>query len=61
MTVNLLDTKFYATANPDLGIFQGNQRLALEHLESSGIAEGRRFSPLVDLSFYRLANPDFWR
>jgi hypothetical protein len=31
---------------------------SFNHLQNNGVAEGRRFSPFVDLNFYRNANPD---
>jgi len=35
-----------------------NNRQLLTHLENHGVAEGRQFSPLVDLNFYRTNSSD---
>jgi hypothetical protein len=57
--VNLFDANFYRTANPDLvaaGLTTDAQLSS--HFQSSGLNEGRAFSPLVNLNFYRASNPD---
>ncbi|MGL5196098.1 MAG: hypothetical protein ACRC8Y_21125 [Chroococcales cyanobacterium] len=55
MALNLLDADFYRAVNPDLrGL---NNQQALEHLVNFGLNEGRLFSPVVDLDFYRRKNP----
>ncbi len=55
MAINLLDADFYRAVNPDLrGL---NNQQALDHLVNFGLNEGRVFSPVVDLDFYRRKNP----
>lgn len=55
MAINLLDADFYRAVNPDLrGL---NNQQALDHLVNFGLNEGRVFSPVVDLDFYRRNNP----
>ncbi len=55
MAVNLVDADFYRAVNPDLrGL---NNQQALDHLVNFGLNEGRIFSPVVDLEFYRRNNP----
>jgi len=56
MTVNLLDTRFYAAANPDLAGL--NEQQLVDHFQNFGLKEGRSFSPLVDLNYYRSHNFD---
>ena len=59
MSVNLFDVNFYRSANTDLasaGITTDAQLAS--HFQSSGLNEGRPFSPLVDLNFYRASNSD---
>lgn len=56
MTVDLFDPNFYRYANSDLASF--NDAQALEHFQAYGLAEGREFSPFVDLNFYRASSSD---
>ncbi|MBW4511892.1 MAG: hypothetical protein KME64_36140 [Scytonematopsis contorta HA4267-MV1] len=59
MSVNLFDVNFYRSANTDLasaGITTDAQLAS--HFQSSGLNQGRPFSPLVDLNFYRASNSD---
>jgi Bacterial pre-peptidase C-terminal domain len=59
MTVNLFNAKFYSAANSDLaaaGITTNEQLLS--HFQSYGLKEGRQFSPIVNLNFYRASNSD---
>ena|GEM_PF-3351330 len=59
MPVNLFDVNFYRTANPDLvaaGLTTDAQLSS--HFQSSGLNQGRAFSPLVNLNLYRASNPD---
>ncbi|MEB3180725.1 MAG: pre-peptidase C-terminal domain-containing protein [Nostocaceae cyanobacterium] len=59
MPISLFDARFYAANNPDLaaaGLVTEAQLLA--HFQSSGLNEGRIFSPLVNLNFYRASNSD---
>lgn len=56
MPVDLFDANFYRAANPDLvGL---NDAQALSHFLTSGLDEGRAFSPFADLNFYRSSNPN---
>ncbi|KYC41183.1 hypothetical protein WA1_03600 [Scytonema hofmannii PCC 7110] len=59
MAVNLFDANYYKAANSDLaaaGITTNEQLLS--HFQSFGLNEGRSFSPLVNLNFYRASNGD---
>lgn len=56
MSVNLFDANFYRAANPDLASLNDTQ--ALSHFQTSGLEEGRAFSPFANLNFYRSSNPD---
>jgi Bacterial pre-peptidase C-terminal domain len=59
MPINLFDANFYRQANPDLvaaGLNTDGQLLS--HFQNTGINEGRAFSSLVDLKFYRSSNSD---
>ncbi|MBD2036171.1 S8 family serine peptidase [Leptolyngbya sp. FACHB-321] len=56
MPVSPFDAKFYRAANSDLASLTDAQ--ALQHFQSYGLNEGRVFSPLADLSFYRSSNTD---
>lgn len=59
MYVNLFDTNYYLTANPDLAAAGLNTKEDLfSHFLNAGIHEGRAFSPLIDLKFYQENNPD---
>lgn len=51
MPTNLFDANFYRAANPSLANLSDEQ--ALSHFQSYGLNEGLRFSPFVDLNFYR--------
>lgn len=56
MSINLFDPTFYRLAYSDLAALNDEQLQS--HFLNYGLSEGRRFSPLVDLDFYQLANPD---
>jgi hypothetical protein len=56
MPVNLFDPNTYRYANLELTTLSETQ--AQDHFQTSGINEGRIFSSLVDLNFYRASNPD---
>ncbi|GAA6618925.1 pre-peptidase C-terminal domain-containing protein [Scytonema sp. NUACC26] len=59
MAVNLFDANYYRSANTDLaaaGITTNEQLLS--HFQNYGLNEGRAFSPLVNLNFYRASNGD---
>lgn len=59
LTVEASGLNYYLAVNPDVNqAFGGNRNLALQHLELSGVAEGRSFSPFVDLSYYLSNNSD---
>lgn len=54
-----IDLSYYASVNPDLaaaGLTTEEQ--LLEHLQTFGVLEGREFSPLVDLEYYRNSYSD---
>ncbi|MEH2069557.1 MAG: hypothetical protein V7K47_15570 [Nostoc sp.] len=53
---NVFDAIFYRAANPDLSSFNNAQ--ALSHFQTYNLNEGRLFSPLINLGFYRASNPD---
>lgn len=56
-TVNSLN--YYLEVNPDVEqAFGGDRVQALQHLELNGVAEGRSFSPFVDLGYYLANNSD---
>ena len=56
MSVNLFDADFYRAANPELAGL--NDAQAFSHFQNSGLDEGRAFSPVANLNFYRSSNPD---
>lgn len=56
MAVNLFNANFYRAANTDLASF--NDAQALDHFQTFGLNEGRRFSEFADLNFYRSSNSD---
>ncbi|WP_199247968.1 hypothetical protein [[Phormidium] sp. ETS-05] len=56
MAINLFDPGFYRANNPDLASFDDAQ--AFGHFLEFGVNEGRRFSPYVNLNFYRASNQD---
>ncbi|MCL1468209.1 M10 family metallopeptidase C-terminal domain-containing protein [Argonema galeatum] len=56
MPVELFDANYYRSVNPDLANFDEAQ--ARSHFQNYGLAEGRQFSPLVNLNFYRSNNSD---
>lgn len=59
MSVNIFDLGYYASVNLDLaqnGVTTSEQLST--HFFSSGLNEGRTFSPCVDLKFYRSSYPD---
>jgi hypothetical protein len=56
MAVNLFDANFYRAANLDLAALDDGQLKS--HFFKHGLNEGRRFNPLVDLSYYRASNAD---
>ncbi len=56
---DLFDATYYAMLNPDLivaGITSQDQ--LYKHFKNSGLAEGRQFSPFIDINVYRAENPD---
>lgn len=53
---SLFNPDFYRSQNPDLAGLNNQQAFA--HWKNFGIAEGRSFSPSIDLKFYRASNPD---
>ncbi|MFB2973750.1 C2 family cysteine protease [Aerosakkonema sp. BLCC-F183] len=59
MSIDLFDASYYQAANPDLakaGITTEAQLRA--HFETTGLNEGREFSPFVNLNVYRASNGD---
>jgi ELWxxDGT repeat protein len=59
MSVNIFDPKYYASANSDLGkagLTTDSQLTS--HFQQYGLQEGRSFSSLVDLGYYRACNQD---
>lgn len=56
MAINLFDPGFYRANNPDLASFDDAQ--AFGHFLEFGVNESRRFSPYVNLNFYRVSNQD---
>jgi glucose/arabinose dehydrogenase len=56
MSVSLFDSNFYRAVNSDLAKLSDAQ--AESHFQQYGLAEGRRFSPLVNLGLYRASNAD---
>jgi len=59
MPVELFDANYYRSVNPDLANLDETQ--ARSHFQNFGLAEGRQFSPLVNLNFYRSNNLDLAR
>ncbi|MFB2882142.1 S8 family peptidase [Floridanema aerugineum] len=53
---SLFNADFYRFQNPDLASLNNQQAFA--HWRNAGIAEGRSFSPFIDLNFYRSSNRD---
>ncbi|MFB2892338.1 S8 family peptidase [Aerosakkonemataceae cyanobacterium BLCC-F50] len=53
---SLFNADFYRFQNPDLAGLDNQQAFA--HWRNAGIAEGRSFSPFIDLNFYRSSNRD---
>jgi|GEM_PF-879611 len=59
MAVNIFNADFYRAANPDLvtaGLTTDTQ--VFSHFQTYGLTEGRAFSALVNLDFYRSSNAD---
>jgi ELWxxDGT repeat protein len=59
MSVNIFDSQYYASVNSDLakaGLTTESQLTS--HFQQYGLMEGRSFSRLVDLGFYRACNQD---
>ncbi|HIK12729.1 MAG TPA: hypothetical protein IGS52_21135 [Oscillatoriaceae cyanobacterium M33_DOE_052] len=56
MAINLFDPGFYRANNPDLASLDDAQ--AFQHFLAFGVNESRRFSPYVNLNFYRVSNQD---
>ncbi len=55
----LFDARYYALLNPDLAAVGINTDDELyRHFRNSGLAEGRPFSPFIDIHVYRAENPD---
>jgi ketosteroid isomerase-like protein len=59
VAIDLFDAQYYAAQNPDLAK-QGIKTEAKlrEHFQRYGLLEGRKFSPWVDLDYYRNSNSD---
>ncbi|WP_198017779.1 S8 family serine peptidase [Oscillatoria acuminata] len=59
MSLELFDASYYLAANPDLAAvgISTPDRL-YRHFQTSGLDEGRAFSPFVNLNYYREQNPD---
>jgi uncharacterized protein YkwD len=55
MPTNLFDAKFYRSANSLNGL---SDEQAWSHFKNYGLDNGLKFSPLVDLDFYRASNSD---
>ena len=62
MTIALIfNESYYLNTNPEVAelVANGDFASGLEHFEAVGIDEGLRFSPFIDLDYYkRVANPD---
>jgi Vanadium chloroperoxidase N-terminal domain len=59
MVANVFDAAFYAAKNQDLGRAGLTTEAQLsQHFQNFGLAEGRAFSPYVDLRFYASCNSD---
>ena len=62
MTVTLIfNESYYLDTNPEVAelVANGDFASGLEHFEAVGIDEGLRFSPFIDLNYYKqVANPD---
>lgn len=59
MSLELFDASYYLAANPDLpavGIATPDR--LFRHFQTSGLDEGRAFSPFVNLNYYREKNPE---
>ncbi len=59
MSLELFDASYYLAVNPDLaavGIATPDR--LYRHFQTSGLDEGRAFSPFVNLNYYREQNPD---
>ncbi|MCT7982718.1 S8 family serine peptidase [Laspinema sp. A4] len=59
MSLELFDASYYLAANPDLaavGIVSPDR--LYRHFQTSGLEEGRPFSPFVNLNYYREQNPE---
>lgn len=55
----LFDPRYYALLNPDLAAAGINTDDKLyRHFRNNGLAEGRPFSPFIDIQVYRAENPD---
>lgn len=51
-----VDLKFYRSSNSDLANFSNRQ--SFDHLQKTGVNEGRTFSEFIDLDFYKANNSD---
>lgn len=59
MSVNLFDADFYQTNNPDLpAAGLKTEKKLFSHLQKHGLSEGRSFSPLINLNYYKQNNAD---
>lgn len=59
MAIDLFDAQYYAAENPDLAAAGIKTEAKLrEHFQRYGLLEGRKFSPWVDLNYYRNSNSD---
>lgn len=57
----IFNESYYLETNPEAAqaVAQGDFLGGLEHFEAVGLEQGLRFSPLIDLNYYKLvANPD---
>jgi subtilisin len=52
---DFIDVKFYRQSNPDLANLTDTQ--LLNHFTTTGIDQGRIFSPFIDLKYYQQNNP----
>ena len=58
---DIFDESYYLENNPEAAaaVAEGDFASGLEHFQAIGIEEGLRFSPFIDLNYYKdIANPD---
>ncbi|WP_017715376.1 nuclear transport factor 2 family protein [Kamptonema formosum] len=59
MAIDLFDAQYYAAQNPDLAAAGIDTEAELrDHFQRYGLLEGRKFSPWVDLDYYRNSYSD---